>query len=92
MTQLINHAAALVAFGAHKYLTQHGLAPDQATLAACSAEALKRELPAALADSRAAMDCGMSDVAVATFQASLYQAGINAAKAAVAASPAKEFA
>ena len=54
MTQLINHAAALVAFGANKYLTQHGLTPDQATLAACSAAALKRELPAALADAEAA--------------------------------------
>lgn len=41
---------------------------------------LKAALPAALDDAREAIECGMGDVAVATFAASVRLAGIAAAK------------
>jgi hypothetical protein len=51
---------------------------DAAT--ACLRQWCKIKLREALADAKAAIDCGMDQVAEATFKATMAQAGIEAAK------------
>lgn len=73
-------AAKQVLLAASEYCHVHNIRADPAALAkCCRAHGLLR-LPEALADAKAALDCRMEQVAVATFVASMRQAGIEAAK------------
>lgn len=78
--QLANVASIIVAKGAQEYLRVHNLKANPESLAACCKSWLKIQLPIALRDAKEAIDCGMTQVAEATFKASLIQAGIEAAK------------
>lgn len=72
--------ATIAARGASEYLKAHNLTADPAVLAACLRSWVHIKLPEALADSKAALDCHMGQVAEATFAATMMQAGIEAAK------------
>lgn len=67
---------------AFAYLERHG----QMTLENCDklSDSLRRlcraALPIALQDAKEALDCGMRETAIATFKATMMQAGIAAAK------------
>lgn len=75
-------AAKVATDAALTYLERH----KALTLVNCDAlsEHLRRccraALPQALADAKAALDCGMREAAIATFKASMVIAGIAAAK------------
>ena len=73
---------ALAANAARCWLDRHHRhAPDDVLTAALKAQ-IAAALPAALADSKDAFDCGMDQAAAHTFQASMVLAGVAAAKAA----------
>ncbi len=86
---LVNIGIQIVTSGAREYMTKHNLKANQDALAACCKSWLKIQLPIALRDAKEALDCGMTHVAEATFKASLFQAGIEAAKE--AGLPAAQF-
>jgi hypothetical protein len=65
---------------AAEYLRVHGLTADLDTLLACLRANAKIRLPQALAEAKEALDCGMAQVAEATFRATMALAGIDAAK------------
>lgn len=73
-------AAQIAMKSAVQYLTVHKLKADPAALAECLKSWCKIQLPAALHDAREAMNCGMSQIAEATFAATMSIAGIEAAK------------
>ena len=79
-TALANAAMQLVVHGAHEYLRSHSLNADETALSACCTSWCKAQLPSALNDAKEAFACHMDRVAVATFSASMIQAGIEAAK------------
>lgn len=84
-------ATAVKAAG--QYLAVHGLQADPDTLAATINSWVKAKAPEALADAKEAMALGMTQVAEATFLATMVQAGIEAAKdAGFSAAQAKAFA
>ena len=62
------------------YLRRHKLTADVDALLACLRSWAKIQLPIALAEAKQAADCGMDQIAIATFTASMAQAGIEAAK------------
>ena len=78
--KLINASFKIVAAGAQEYLRCHNLRADDSALLACCKSWLKIELPNALRDAKEAMDCHMPQVAETTFKATLFNAGIEAAK------------
>ena len=75
-------ATQIAAEGARRYLAAHNLRTDTGTLARFLAFWVKQQLPAALADAKKALDCGMDKAAESTFAASMILAGIEAAKVA----------
>jgi hypothetical protein len=77
---LSDSAMLFVAAGASEYLRKHGLTADPAALAECCASWARAKLGEALADARESIEAGMHDAAAMTFGASMYLAGIEAAK------------
>ena len=80
--QLGQEAADIAIRGALRYLQRHGRL-DLATankLEEPLRRCVKAAIPVALADAKAALDCGMVAVARATFAATMLQAGIAAGK------------
>ena len=78
---------ALAANAARCWLDRHHRhAPDDVLTAALKAQ-IAAALPAALADSKDAFDCGMDQAAAHTFQASMVLAGVAATKAAATPLP-----
>jgi hypothetical protein len=77
---LANAAIQIAAAGANQYLRAHNLTADQSALAECLRSWVRAKLPEALADAKEAFDLHMDAVGVQTFQASIMQAGIEAAK------------
>ena len=75
-----NAVVACVLAGGREYLRTHNLTADADALAAACRSWAKIKLPEALRDAKEAMDCGMSQVAEQTFKATMFQAGIEAAK------------
>jgi len=73
-------ALGIAAIGAGEYLRAHRLQARPEALAYCLKSWVQIKLPQALWDVKAAMDCHMDAIAEKTFQASLLQAGIEAAK------------
>lgn len=65
---------------AQQYMHVHNLKADEKVLWECCKSWCKIKLPEAIADARAAYDCGMNQAGDATFIASMVQAGIEAAK------------
>ena len=65
---------------AQAWLTKNNKHAEPDALAACVKSWVKISVSEALADARAAIDCGMSEAAVQTFAASMALAGIEAAK------------
>lgn len=78
--QLGDAIILIVLRGAAEYLRAHNLAADKEALSACCSSWAKLKLPEALADYKAAMECHMEQVGEATFKATMFQAGIEAAK------------
>jgi hypothetical protein len=66
--------------GAQRYFAAHKLAADSSMLAAAIEKHMRAALPEAMKDMYAALDCGMTQIAGLTFNASMVQAGIAAAK------------
>ncbi len=87
MRELVTLASRAATRGAQEYLRAHGLTADERALAECLKTWVRLKLPEALADAKAALDCHMTQVAQATFTASMVQAGIQAAKEAAMAEP-----
>ena len=77
---LIEVAIRITMAGAREYLKAHKLTADMTALAECCRSWMKIQLPVALADAKEALDANMGQVAEATFKASMFQAGIEAAK------------
>ena len=73
-------AANQVMLAAAEYCHAHNLKADPGALAECCRAHARLRLPEALADAKEAVDCGMKQVAVATFVATMRLAGIEAAK------------
>lgn len=91
MNDFANECLRLAARGAFDYLARNGsdLADDLADeIHPYLREAIKRAAPGALRDAKEAQACGMEQVAVTTFAASMVQAGIAAAKLYEAGAPA----
>lgn len=80
MEKLIDKAFGFVVNGARAYLDVHNLKADDKVLCECIKSWMKINLKGALDDAREAFDCGMSDIAIASFAASMKLAGIEAAK------------
>jgi hypothetical protein len=80
MKELVNVGIAIVAAGAREYMSKHNMKANPEVLAACCKKWQKIQMPVALKDAKEALACGMSQVAEATFKASLFQAGIEAAR------------
>ena len=63
------------------YIRTHGLTvADYDQAMGILGKSIKASLPQALADARAAYECGMKDAAQTTFLLSMTQAGVEAAK------------
>jgi hypothetical protein len=77
---LFDRCAGIAIQGARDYLTTHGLTADNAKLAACLSSWMKIKFFEAMADAKAALDCGMTAVAMQTFSLTMRQAGIEAAR------------
>jgi hypothetical protein len=65
---------------AANYLHANKMTADVDALLECLRSWCKVQLPVALADAKEAADCGMNQIATATFSASMALAGIEAAK------------
>lgn len=78
--QFAQEAVTVAIRAAGEYLRAHNLKADNEALAACLRSWVKIKLPEALRDCKEAFDCGMTQIGIATFKASLAQAGIEAAK------------
>lgn len=72
--------AVIAVRGAQEYLHVHNLQCDTSRLAECVSRHCQLQLKQALANAKVAFDCGMEQVGMATFKASMIQAGIDAAK------------
>lgn len=66
--------------GAVEYLNAHKLKATPEALTACLRSWTKAKFAEAMHDAKEAIDCGMEQVAQATFTATMIQAGIEAAK------------
>jgi len=73
-------AADVAEKAAVAYLQKNGLAANAEALAECLRSWTKAKLSEALADAKAALDCGMGQMAETTFLATMALAGIEAAK------------
>jgi hypothetical protein len=80
MDDLGKAAATIAMRAAAEYLSAHGLKADTDDLTACLRSWIKAKLPEALADAKAALDCGMTEIATQTFGVTIALAGIEAAK------------
>lgn len=63
-----------------EYIHVHNLQADTAALLECIRSWCRIKLPEALKDAKEALECGMGQIAEATFLATMRQAGIEAAK------------
>lgn len=77
---LARTAVAAATKAAGIYLRQHNMEPDYDVLSERLRFHVKKDLDQAIVDSRDAIACGMQDAAMQTFLASMYLAGIKAAK------------
>lgn len=78
---LADAAMSIALRGANHYLSAHNLKPvSTEALFECCQDWCKLKLQEALHDAKEALACGMNQVAVSTFAASMMQAGIEAAK------------
>lgn len=73
-------ACAIAERGAVEYLNAHKLTADPTALAECLKSWTKIKFTEAMRDAKEAIECGMVQVAQATFSATMIQAGIEAAK------------
>lgn len=81
MTDNLATAAVQIATqGAMKYLEIHNMTANPDALTYCLKSMCKIRLPQALAEAREAQECGMDQIATATFAATMRLAGIEAAK------------
>lgn len=87
--ELLNVGIQIVIAGAREYMRKHNTKANPEVLSECCKSWLKIQMPIAIKDAKDAMDCGMIQIAEATFKASLFQAGIEAAKE--ASLPAAQF-
>ncbi|MGH8897007.1 MAG: hypothetical protein ACRDZ4_08310 [Egibacteraceae bacterium] len=78
--QLAQAAAQIAMRGAREYLNRHSLKADPAALSETLRSWVKIKLPEALKDAKDAIEAGMHQIAEQTFAASMFQAGIEAAK------------
>jgi hypothetical protein len=78
--RLADASVTIARKGALAYIEAKKLDVDAKTLAEALPRHIAAKLDEALSDARAALDCGMCDVAVTTFGASMLAAGIAAAK------------
>lgn len=77
---LADAAVCIAQAGARNYLMAHNLTADPEELGECLKSWLHLKLPEALTDAKEAFACNMIQAGVATFTASIMQAGIEAAK------------
>ncbi len=80
MFEVAQAGCRLAERGAVEYLNAHKLRADPSALAECLRSWCKIKFPEAMRDAKEAIDCGMGQVAQATFGATMLQAGIEAAK------------
>jgi hypothetical protein len=74
-------AADIAMRSAATFIRQRGIVVDDYdALTTALRVHCRRALDVAMDDAKAAIECGMSEAAAATFQASFVRAGINAAK------------
>jgi hypothetical protein len=73
-------ASRIACHGASEYLLAHKLKADDHALSECINAWVKIKFPEAMQDAKDAIDCGMTQAAIATFNASMICAGIEAAK------------
>jgi hypothetical protein len=66
--------------GATEWLQANNLVADDASLVECVKSWCRIKFPAAVMDARQAYEAGQPDAAILTFDASMVQAGIEAAK------------
>jgi hypothetical protein len=66
--------------GATEWLKANGLVADDASLVECVKSWCRIKFPVAVKDARQAYEAGHLDAAILTFDASMVQAGIEAAK------------
>ena len=77
----IAQAATKIAMhGASEYLRVKQLKADDHALSECIGSWVKLTFPEAMRDAKDAIDCGMTQASIATFNASMINAGIQAAK------------
>jgi hypothetical protein len=81
--QLAKQAIVIAIRGAKEYLSAHKLTADTDALTECVKAHAKAKVGEALDDAKEAFDCNMIDAGVATFTATMFGAGIAAAKEAV---------
>jgi hypothetical protein len=77
---LVTKGCEVAMRAAAKYIRTHGLKADMDVLIVSLRANAKIRLPKAMADAKEALDCGMAQVAEATFLAEMALAGIDAAK------------
>jgi hypothetical protein len=78
---LLAEAAVTIAqAGAVDYLNRNKLKANPEALKECLKSWINLKLPEALHDAKEAFECGMTQIGVTTFKASMLSAGIEAAK------------
>lgn len=80
IAELAKTAVEMAAYGAAQYLSAHNLTATSEALAACLKSWIVIKFDEGWRDAKLAYDCDMSETAALTFELSMIQAGIEAAK------------